>query len=734
MEETRKFLRLLWRYRIILTLIPLITLAVTFYSVRNLPDTYTSETQIATGIIDEIPHDSLTRAGFSSESGVNQKFVSLIESVKAKSLIDQVSYQLILHDLTSQKSFKDLSILHQNGFNAADEKHAIHIFQEKYKNGEALNLRNPQHARLAAMLRLLSYDSRSILVGLNVSRLGDSDFIHLDYTSENAEVSAFVVNGLARELIKLYTNRRREDQLASIGFLQAIMRVKTDTLNDRVKRLGYYKTANRILDLPNQSLQALNGIATYKAQKLEAEKNMASLKRAIANVDRKINPLERRYAEAAMTGANQEALKTRMEVQFLVDKYVNNDFDETYKESIDSLQQVLTSQIDNINNKYIASPRDATENLMQQKSALQVQYDMAVYRLNLINRQIDDMSSKLNTLVPHGPVITNMERDVDMVSQEYQDLLKQYNQISMESSLAVKLRQVQLAMPGVPNPSEKTIIVILSGIISVLLCVATFLLIFLFDDRIDTSLSLAVATKNPVLGHLNLVGRSSLDLKSIWKNLHGTREMQEFKKQLRSARFEVNRELELGLNNSGKILSLTSINEGEGKTLIAACIAYTYVMVSKKVLLIDGNFDHPSITGNSNTQFFVEDYLQTGKLDHVNFNSGIMIMGNRGGDKSLLEVIDEETIRHRMEELKTKFDIILIEAPALSALNKAKEWILFSDKTMGVFEANQTLTADKKQHLYYLNSINGKFIGWILNKAVSAEIISEKIEMATVIE
>ena len=109
-------------------------------------------------------------------------------------------------------------------------------------------------------------------------------------------------------------------------------------------------------------------------------------------------------------------------------------------------------------------------------------------------------------------------------------------------------------------------------------------------------------------------------------------------------------------------------------------------------------------------------------------------MGNRGGDKSLLEVIDEDTIQERMAALKSKFDIILIEAPALSALNKAKEWILFSDKTIGVFEANQTLTTEKKQHLNYLNSINGQFIGWILNKVVSTEKIVEKIETATVIE
>ena len=734
MEEIKRFLLLLWRYRMILIVVPLITAIITFYIVRNLPYTYNAPTQIAAGIIEENQQTAIADANVIQESRVNQKFVNFIETMRSKSLIDQVSYQLILHDLTSNKPFKDLSILYQNGLNKSAIDHAIVVFREKYKRREAFNLRDPDQARLANVLGWMEYDSGSILSGLSTFRLGASDFIQVDFKSQNAEVSAFVVNAIAREFIQDYTNLVKENQRASVEFLQAIIEVKSDTLANRVARLGRYKVENRILDLPSQSLQVLNEIATYKTQQIEVEKNMAALKGTIANIDNKFNPLDRRYAEAAMTGVNQEALKTRLEIQSLLDKYVNNDFDQQYQRSIDSLQQVLASQINNINDKYITNPLNTTENLIQQKLGMQVQYDMAENSLSSIKNHINKMSSQFNTLVPHEAIITAMERDIDIVTKEYQDLLAEYNRTNMESAFPVKLRQVQLAMPGAPNPSKKMLLVLLSGIVSGAICVMVFLIIFFLDNRINTPLSLAVSTKTPVLGYLNLVGRSSLDLKGIWKNLHGTREMQEFKKQLRSARFEVNRELKLSSNNNGKILSITSLNEGEGKTLIAACIAYTYVMVSKKVLLIDGNFDHPSITGNSNTQLFIEDYLQTGKLDHVDFNLGIMVMGNRGGDKSLLEVIDEDTIQERMTALKSKFDIILVEVPALSTLNKAKEWISFSDKTIGVFEASQTLTAEKKQHLAYLNSINGQFIGWILNKVVSREKMAEKIETATIIE
>ena len=733
MEEVKRFIQLLWRNRIIIIAVPLLTVMITFYIVRNLPDTYSSPTQIATGIVDETQQMAFADASLLQESRVNQKFINLIETMRSKSLIDQVSYQLILHDLTSDKPFKDKTILYTNGLNEDAIAHAIEVYTKKYKNREALNLRDSDEAGLAVVLGWMGYDSGTILDGLSIYRLGASDFIYLDYESQNAELSAFVVNAIAKEFIKDYTGLVKENQKASVDFLRNLMDIKSDTLEQRISRLAAYKIENKILDLSSQALQVLNEIATYKNQQQETEKTMASLSGAINNIDSKFNPLDRKYAESIIVGPNQDLVTTRLEMQNLLDKYINNDFDEQYKKSIDSLQQIMASKINSINDKYITNPLNTKQNLIQQKLDLQIQYDLAAFSLNSIKKHIEDISGKFNDLVPHEAMLTSMERDIDVVTKEYQELLAQYNQISMESAFPVKLRQVQIAMPGAPNPSKKMLLVILSGIVSGFFCIMIFFAIFFFDNRIQDSNALAISTRTPVLGFLHLVGRSTMDLKGIWSNIHGTSEIKEFKKQLRSTRFEVNKELS-PTSDRGQILSITSINEGEGKTLISACIAYTYIMVNKRVLLIDGNFDNPSITKNSNTKIFLEDFLRTGSLDYLKSNSGIMVMGNRGGDKSLLEIDNEQTIMERLDQLRSHFDIILVETPSLSTLNKAKEWILFTDKTLGVFEANQTLDLEKKQHINYLTGLNGHFIGWVLNKVVIKGKASKSIESANVIE
>lgn len=731
MEEIKKFIRLLWRYRIIIIIVPLVTIMITYFIVRNLPDVYRAQAQIATGIVDETQQMSFTDDAILQESRINQKFVNMIEVMGSKSMLDLVSYKLMLHDLTS-RPFKEASPLLKE-LNADALKHAIDVFREKYAKKEGLNLRDPDQNGLYSVLRSMEYDDMSLKSSLSVYRLGATDFINLDYQSENPDLSAFVVNTLSDEFTNYYTTLVKANQRSSVKFLEKLLKEKSDTLQQRIANLRAYKIKNRILNLNEQSSQIMDQNADYELRIQQAEKDIISYKGAIKNIDKKFDPQDRRYFESTLTNINQNILSTRSEIHALYDKYVQNDFDEQYKTAIDSLQRVLTSQINSQSDKYIYNPLNTRQDLIQQKINLQLQLDLASYGLNSLKKHLNSINRKFDQLVPHEAVIQSYERVIGLVTKEYQDLLTQYNQIKMESEFPIKLRQVLVAMPGLPQPSKKILLVLLSGIISGAFCILVFFVMFYLDDKIRDSTDLAVSTKVPVLGYLNLVGTSTLDLKEIWKNLHGTAEMREFKKQLRSARFEVNREL-ARTSDTGHILSITSINEGEGKTLLSACIAYTYIMISKKVLLIDGNFDHPSITQNANTRIFIEDYLATGKIEGVDFNSGIMVMGNRGGDKSLFEICREETIRERLDQLKSRFDIILIEAPSLNSLNKAKEWIHFSDKTLSVFEANQSLTAVKMQHIHYLSTINGKFIGWILNKVRPEGKMPEQIDTAMVVE
>ncbi len=103
----------------------------------------------------------------------------------------------------------------------------------------------------------------------------------------------------------------------------------------------------------------------------------------------------------------------------------------------------------------------------------------------------------------------------------------------------------------------------------------------------------------------------------------------------------------------------------------------------------------------------------------------ITFIGNKGGDTSILELSSEQRINDVLQSLKAMFDIIVIEAPALDALNRSKEMSLFAEKILTVFEANKKITQAGKHHVDYLKNQNDKFIGWVINLVNKEELISE---------
>ena len=165
-----------------------------------------------------------------------------------------------------------------------------------------------------------------------------------------------------------------------------------------------------------------------------------------------------------------------------------------------------------------------------------------------------------------------------------------------------------------------------------------------------------------------------------------------------------------------KVLVMTSISPTEGKTLLTLSLAFAWKMTNKRILLIDGNFTNPEITNSANPKVYLEDFFKGEANVLISDKKGaIDILCNRGGDTSLLELASHEQIRAKLDWAKLHYDLIIIETAALDDINQSKEWMLFTQDIVGVFEAGQTITEQKKNYISYLKG-TGFFMGWVMNK------------------
>src|SRR5687768_7069969 len=98
MTELSQFLSILYRNKFVLIFVPLITVVAAYFLVKSLPDQYKAQGSIATGLVDKT-EQGLMNTGTEQDFEISRKFDNIIQMMSQKKVLDQVSYQLLLHDL-----------------------------------------------------------------------------------------------------------------------------------------------------------------------------------------------------------------------------------------------------------------------------------------------------------------------------------------------------------------------------------------------------------------------------------------------------------------------------------------------------------------------------------------------------------------------------------------------------------------------------------------------------------
>ncbi len=712
MTEVVQFLRLLQRNKITLILVPLITVIVCYFLVRRLPDTYESHARIATGLVDKTDQ-VVTRAKDEQDQQIARKFESLIQVMRLKRTLDQVSYRLILNDL---KGLKDSTwrepVRALEEMSKADKAKAVALITQKYQKREELLLWKPEEKRLNDMIVDMGYGANTLREKLTIYRTGVGDYIDIEYEAEHPDLSAYVINTLAQEFISDNSSRVVGNNKRTIDFLQNFMLQKLNALNERMNTLKNFKIQNRVLNLNEQAKSIYGQMADFETRRQIAQKDIIAYTAAIGNIDRRFNPTERKYFESALTDINQKIIATKSNLKALNERYILSNFDNRVKFSLDSLRSRLSEEINEATDKYAYNPMVVKQDLVTQKLSMEISLELAKNSVASIQGELDRLNRKFDGLVPNEAKIQEYETSIDIASKEYIEALQRYNEASLEFSFPVYLRLIERAMPGEVQASKKMVLVILSGVISFTFCVFVFFILYYLDKSIRYPLQLANETGNPVLGYLNALDKDS-NLSLSGMNASDDKAVRLYKNLVRSIRYELDNEM-----SDPKVIAVTSLGYGVGKTPFVIALAWAFSKINKTVLIIDGNFNQPDISKLNPDSTPFENFVKSNNLPEATPGQ-ISILGSKTGDVSVLELADEKVIGERLQALKTRFDIILIETDSLHAMNRAKEWVTFSDLVVSVFAAGRSIGSEDQSKIQYLNSLNGKFAGWVLTNTES---------------
>jgi Mrp family chromosome partitioning ATPase/uncharacterized protein involved in exopolysaccharide biosynthesis len=703
---------------------------IAYYFTRNEPKIYRSMAQVSTGftISDEIK----VNENFSFYEA-DTKFNNAIVTCTSPAVISLLSYKLILHDLT-EPPFRTLTAEQKQSplYTGINKEVAKIVFSNKLETMSMLTSFKPEEKKLIELLNLYGYNYRNISGNLNVYRLQRTDYIQIDFVSENPELSAFVVNTIFQQFLRYYKNVRSDKSQESIDTLQSMLEKKKQDLDEKNSLLR----GEGIVNVDLQNSNQLDIIADLEKTLTEEKSKQTTLYYSLRKVNQRLEEarkIPKADNSSRVPKNNDEVLMLRQAMNDAYADYLaSGSTDKNLLNRYNQLKAEYQNKIVNTNpstseSPVVLSPTNERE-LIDRKNDIELDIQAANSNIESIQSKIGMIRRNIVQGASKGAAMETLLKDVEMANKEYLAAKQKYNDaMDMNTSSVNNFRQILVGQPAIEaEPSKRKLIVGMAGVATVITTMLVIVLLAYLDSTIKTPVIFSRTVKLKMLSMVNFMDLNKAHLADIVANKEMTNNLRDknrqniFRESLRKLRYEIE-------SSGKKIFLFTSTKKGQGKTTLIQALSYSMSLSKKRILIIDTNFCNNDLTvqlhANPVLEKIVPGKLQTNNaLEQVrklakDVGAGtVFAIGSEGGDYTPSEILPLENILKHLQELTSEYDYIFLEGPPLNDFSDSKELAQYVDGVIAVFSATHIVNQIDKESIAYLKELNGKFCGAILNK------------------
>ena len=600
--------------------------------------------------------------------GADIKFNNVIETFKSPKVIGALSYTLLLHDLdNNNKPYRVLSAEKKKtkAYTSINIDSVKRILREKINTFDVLNSTDITEIRLIDFLKLYEYDYASITKHLAVNRVEGTDYLNVVFRSENPVLSAVVVNTIGQDFINYYRSLTEQRGEASADLIRSMVNVqqhKVDSLNDLLFK---EKVKQGTIDPVSRSTSAMETVKELETQLAEATTNYNVYSQRLAYYKQRKQDLS--TGTSHVTGNNDEVIKLQDQRRMLINK--------------NSQDPAIRKQIDDLTNQIAAKSSNATPSTTNTGDELQKLNDNineTEANANAASKTIKDLNSKIslytgmtNQNPGSGVTVSAIQSQLDIENKalgNIQDKLTQAVALLKENP-AENIKQTLVGQPAVePEPGKRMLTMGLAGVSTFFVASLFILFLALLDPTIKSPAQFSKVIKKPLLTsvvHLNMKEDQVADI--ILQESGKGDKSEVFRQNLRKLRYE--------LENSGKkVFLITSAKRKEGKTTVLQALAATLLLSGKKVLMIDANFSHNSLSRIFNPEAKLEklQYSTVGygepeqEMASQTPYKNLDIIGSEGGNYTPAEILKQDNVLEHINDLVNAYDYILIEGAAIN--------------------------------------------------------------------
>ena len=725
-------LRVLLKRKWIIIGVSFLASVVAWSLMRNDPKVYKSTAQISTGfaISDEI---KMTNDNFSYFEA-DTKFNNAIVTLESQAVINLLSYELILHDLDYPQPFKVLSENTKKSpfYKQVNQKDAKVIFRDYLESMIMLNSFKPDEKNLLEFLALYGYDYKTIAKKLNVFRVERTDYMQIEFLSENPELSAFVVNTVFQQFLRYYNTVRNRKSHESIDTLRSIMEKKKQVLEGKnVQLKGEGIPAN----VEIENTHKLDMISNLEKTLTDEKTKQTTLYYALRKINGRLADMGVTVSsKTVVDNSNGEIIILHKAMNEAYAAYVNGgSTDKNLLSKYNSLKTDYQNKVINSSSSTDRGDKTAEnsatrkEDLLDKKNDIDLDIQASQANIDTIQEKINRLRGSTYQDASRGVVYSGLMKDADQANKDYQDAKQKYNDaLDITTSSVNNFRQILMGQPAIdPEPAKKLLIIALAGVSSCMLVSLFITLLAFLDSSVKTPIIFSRIVNLKLISMINFMNLKNRELTDLVTHVDSTvdkfdnKRHNVFRESLRKLRFEVE-------NSGKKIFLFTSTKKGEGKTTIIQALSFSMSLSKKKILIIDTNFCNNDLTVTMGADPILEKIIPndsngTSVVDQVKAVAtdiglgSVFIVGSQGGDYTPSEILPRENLLHHLQELTTEYDYIFLEGPPLNDFSDSKELAKYVDGVIGVFSASHIIKQIDKHSIAFFKELNGKFTGAVLN-------------------
>ncbi|KAA0875942.1 polysaccharide biosynthesis tyrosine autokinase [Nitrincola tapanii] len=522
--------------------------------------------------------------------------------------------------------------------------------------------------------------TRSLMTRISVEQVGRSQLVRIHVDIADRFTAAQIANAIAEGFIEGQLDASMEMSLSATNWMNTRLTELRSNLQSAEAKLQAFRDQEGIVDV--------GGILTVTASELSSTS------------DRMVDA-RRRRAEAESEFRQVQGLSSQgWERIASVPAVLSNPLIQSFKTE----EARARARVEELSGRY--GPRHpvmeaAQSDLTAARASLQAQVEQIVasiernYQLALANeralqRSVQENKEQIQDISRKEFQLRELQREVDTNRALHDTFMTRLKETAATTDLETANARIvdRAVVPGGPIKPKKALIIAVVGVLAGMLGVGLVLLLNILNNTFKGIEEIENKLNLPVLGILPLMGKQ--DRKAM-AHMFAESKNKAFAESIRTIRTSL---LLSDINTEHKSYVVTSSIPGEGKSTVAANLAYAMGQM-EKVLLIEADMRRPTMAKSFDfpvgTPGLANLISGTARLeDTIQEVDGIFIMPAGVVPPNPLELLSHERFANALKVLSNQYDRIVIDSPPVQAVSDALVIAKMAHSVIYVVKAEST--------------------------------------------